>query len=395
VRAGCAVLAFCAPPAAISSSNACRGTRMQRGESLTVGMVPETLHQPTPEQIKAGISLLEACDKWSEVRDVQLSWGHINYTVWSDVFVCPNCTREVVFWLEAVDRKSGHIYDEFPCPYCKVLLTKHSMDRSWVTTFDSAIGQTSRHAKQIPVLINYSIGKKRYEKAPDVFDMRLMEKIDNVVIPHWFPSNQIPNGHNTEQPRSSHGVTHIHHFYTRRDFIVLSSFHENVVQEPFHIRTMLNTVLTSLLFYSSKLSCWRLGNRSGPLSGTLYISSTVMPLDALTILPNRIRRMSEAKRMPYHIEETAIDTVSATDLHHCPDDSIDYIFTDPPFGGNLMYSELNFVWESLAEGVYQDTSPNAPGRWCPWYWPTQPESGRPAHGRSRLSWSGNQRRCAT
>jgi hypothetical protein len=25
---------------------------------------------------------------------------------------------------------------------------------------------------------------------------------------------------------------------------------------------------------------------------------------------------------------------------------IDYIFTDPPFGGNLMYSELNFLWES-------------------------------------------------
>src|SRR5690606_8520214 len=24
----------------------------------------------------------------------------------------------------------------------------------------------------------------------------------------------------------------------------------------------------------------------------------------------------------------------------------DYIFTDPPFGGNLMYSELNFLWES-------------------------------------------------
>ena len=26
--------------------------------------------------------------------------------------------------------------------------------------------------------------------------------------------------------------------------------------------------------------------------------------------------------------------------------SIDYIFTDPPFGGNIMYSELNFIWES-------------------------------------------------
>ena len=29
-----------------------------------------------------------------------------------------------------------------------------------------------------------------------------------------------------------------------------------------------------------------------------------------------------------------------------PANSIDYIFTDPPFGSNLMYSELNFLWEA-------------------------------------------------
>jgi hypothetical protein len=28
------------------------------------------------------------------------------------------------------------------------------------------------------------------------------------------------------------------------------------------------------------------------------------------------------------------------------DDSIDYVFTDPPFGANLMYSELSFLWEA-------------------------------------------------
>jgi hypothetical protein len=33
--------------------------------------------------------------------------------------------------------------------------------------------------------------------------------------------------------------------------------------------------------------------------------------------------------------------------------SIDYIFTDPPFGGNLNYSELSFHLGSLVEGFYQ------------------------------------------
>ncbi|MGC3596173.1 hypothetical protein ACPTHR_16115, partial [Enterococcus faecium] len=28
------------------------------------------------------------------------------------------------------------------------------------------------------------------------------------------------------------------------------------------------------------------------------------------------------------------------------DESIDYIFIDPPFGSNIMYSEVNYIWES-------------------------------------------------
>lgn len=37
---------------------------------------------------------------------------------------------------------------------------------------------------------------------------------------------------------------------------------------------------------------------------------------------------------------------SSQSLPNIPDNSIDYIFTDPPFGDNLMYSELSFIWEA-------------------------------------------------
>mgnify|MGYP000648457640 CR=1 FL=1 len=35
--------------------------------------------------------------------------------------------------------------------------------------------------------------------------------------------------------------------------------------------------------------------------------------------------------------------------------SVDYIFTDPPFGSNLMYSELNFQWESWLKVLTDST----------------------------------------
>ena len=31
--------------------------------------------------------------------------GKINYIVWSDVFICPNCGSEIVFWDAAVDKE--------------------------------------------------------------------------------------------------------------------------------------------------------------------------------------------------------------------------------------------------------------------------------------------------
>ena len=44
--------------------------------------------------------------------------GKINYTVWSDVFICPECTGEVVFWEAAVDKMAGKVFDMFDCPHC-------------------------------------------------------------------------------------------------------------------------------------------------------------------------------------------------------------------------------------------------------------------------------------
>ena len=42
--------------------------------------------------------------------------GRINYTVWSEVFACPECAREVVFVEEALDQETKQVRDEFPCP---------------------------------------------------------------------------------------------------------------------------------------------------------------------------------------------------------------------------------------------------------------------------------------
>jgi hypothetical protein len=49
-------------------------------------------------------------------------------------------------------------------------------------------------------------------------------------------------------------------------------------------------------------------------------------------------------------DEILISTNSLTQTT-LNDESIDYIFTDPPFGANLNYSELSFMWESWLKVV--------------------------------------------
>jgi DNA modification methylase len=282
--------------------------------------------------------------------------GKINYTVWSDVYVCPECAREVIFWEAAMDKSAGDVKEVFPCPHCKASLTKRNMERAWVSKFDSSLQATVRQVKQVPTLILYKANGKSASKSPGALDLALLDRIENSVIPYWFPTNRMMEGKETRR-NDPIGITHVHHFFTNRDIAVISSFLAKACDSK--ESRILKLVLTSLLVYASKLCRWRPENKSGPLSGTLYISSTTMPLDAMTILANRIRRLVKARISLSDFQEhgSLMTTSSSTSLE-MDSNSIDYIFVDPPFGSNLNYSELSFLWESWIK-VWTSNVPEA------------------------------------
>ena len=120
--------------------------------------------------------------------------------VWSDVFVCPNCSGEIVFWNAAVDKEKGKVKDSFRCGRCRSELKKRDCDRASEIIYDKALKKNITMAKQVPVLINYSVGKKRYEKAPDEYDLDLLRRIDEMDIPYWYPTDRMPEGINTGEP---------------------------------------------------------------------------------------------------------------------------------------------------------------------------------------------------
>jgi len=316
------------------------------------GWMYATLHAPEAGVPEVLADRLRACKTADEARQLIGTLGNvgrINYTVWSDVFVCPECTQEVIFWEAAVDKEAGKVHKEFPCPHCGAMLTKRNMDRAWVTKYDRAIGQTIRQAKQVPVLINYSVGKKRHEKTPDAFDLALIEKIEELDIPYWFPTDPIPEGEKTGEPLRI-GITHVHHFYTKRNLWVLGAA---MASASIHSMRQRTSWFTSALINSSLLYRYRTNLKGGNVSGTLYVPSTIQENN---VLGNLIRKLADFRfSLPNY--GAAVETASSSHLR-VNKQSVDYIFTDPPFGGNLMYSELNFLWEAWLK-VFTNNKPEA------------------------------------
>lgn len=269
--------------------------------------------------------------------------GKINYMVWSDVFICQECLGEVIFWDCAVNKQQGTINDIFPCPHCSSELTKRNMERAWVTRFDPHLKETVRQAKQTPVKINYSVGSSRFEKTPDKDDLDTIEKTENIEIPKWFPVSALPDGFNTSQPIRSHGITHLHHFYSNRNLWVLASYLSKCTTPSLRlVLTKVSGQITKRYRFTYQSGVWGAGG--GPQSGTLYIPSLVKELNIIEQMKSAIKdRITSGS--PFSSKLSVISTSSATNIQAGHDGVLDYIFIDPPFGSNIMYSELALLWE--------------------------------------------------
>lgn len=265
--------------------------------------------------------------------------GRINFIVWSDVFICPNCSNEVVFWDEAVDLEKKKIASKFYCPKCHAEVGKGSCKRAVDTVFDTSLGKSVTMSKQVPVLINYTFAGKRYTKKPDSEDMQLIEKINSMEIPYWHPIDPLPDGYNTEQPKRTNGVYHVHQFYTKRNLMYLAKFFSEIRYD-----NKLMFIFTSVLQNATKMYKYRTDGKGGIVTGTLYIPALCQENNVYNLLANKAEMIYKAC-IEFEGENSIISTNSSTQ-EVIPDMSIDYIFVDPPFGANINYSELSFLWEA-------------------------------------------------
>lgn len=289
----------------------------------------------------------QECGWMYETFHTDGSKRRINYTVWSEFFLCPHCSTEIVYFDVAVDKDTFEVKDKFQCPGCKALLDKKSLQREWVAGYDEVLQHIHSLVKYVPVLINYQVGSKRFEKRPDAYDLGLIQRIQETPLQDEYPMQEMPDGERKgKDGYDLKGISHLHHFYFRRALLVYARLWQKASSHP-------DQAFVRFFVQGNCLGFTRMNRYSANhysqvnryFSGTLFVGSLISEVSPAYSMTHKLERLSKLN-IPGRWGQSAITCQSTTSLLSIPENTFDYVFVDPPFGNNLHYSELNFFWEA-------------------------------------------------
>ncbi|MCP4112045.1 MAG: hypothetical protein GY749_42050 [Desulfobacteraceae bacterium] len=264
----------------------------------------------------------------------------IHYTVWSYRVQCYACKNEFLLWDHC--RKYGKtvrehkILSEFYCPNCNKKIKKSKLSRTIAE----------------PVLLGYKCcSKKQVTHSLIEEDRQLIKLTDSQfkLEKGYYPETELPDGVNLCQPKR-HGITSVDKFYTKRNLLAMNYLWRGIHRiDDEKLAKFLSFAFTSLYQRVTKLSEFRFWGGGGSGNTANYNVPFIFNEANVFITFER-----KAKSIKDHLNTTAqhykgrygVRVGSATSMDFLQDNSVDLIFTDPPFGGNINYSEMNFLWES-------------------------------------------------
>lgn len=309
---------------------------------------------------KAATELLEDCRSTaSRFYTPHPDVAGFRYAIWSQVFACPECGARLRFMDLAFDLKTRQVYEAFHCPQCGSELKKDALERTFVSQHDPIRGGIHRQiAYELSIIARGESRRIKLEPAgPD--DRALAENIADIPIPENSPVVRFPLEKMVHGSRlGPKGVEYLHDLYFRRQLFTLAELWQRSGQasDP-RLRSALRFWIDQAFGLASKLARFP---QLSPLNGVYYLPSMVVEHEPVSLLEGRlekVRNYFSAGISRYG--QVVVSTNSAASLPGLPDNSIDYIFTDPPFGENIPYADLNFVveaWYGVLTAVQAETT---------------------------------------
>lgn len=262
--------------------------------------------------------------------------GLLRHIVWSEVHSCGGCGRKLVIWDQADDTGDSS----------KLLVCScgHVQSRSGVA---DAISEPVEKTVHCPPC------RKLQHGPVDEADLERLALISRKRLTCWMPS--VPMGPDREMYRRSalqlHGIKNVRDFWIQRTKLALSALWRSINEVPdADVRSALRFAFTNTAWHTTRMRRFNSAGGQRPLTGTLYIPQLITESNVFEIYRNQVKQIGRFYKAHPALERDDLVAVtrqsSATSLSWLPDDSADYVFTDPPFGANLFYGDCNIVWES-------------------------------------------------
>ena len=276
--------------------------------------------------------------------------GTLRHAIWSDVLVCPGCENETSYWEAAVRHAPLSMSDSFVCRGCGKTFKIDSCERALECVPD-AFGEDAERKKRVLVRVYGQTGKTKWQRPPCKEDFQILATAENEALPESAPNVELVWG-DLHRAGYHRGIKKLHHFYTRRNFLAVATLWELAGNFPDDTRDALHLLILSYNSAHSTLMTRVVVKKeqndfvlTGSQSGVLYISGLPVEKNVIEGVARKAKAFREAFALVHGSASKVQVFNRSSEQMGIPDASVDYVFTDPPFGGYIPYAEINQINE--------------------------------------------------
>ncbi|MBI4967265.1 MAG: DNA methylase [Rhodospirillales bacterium] len=267
--------------------------------------------------------------------------AELTRTVWSFTYICPACTKEMVYY------EHISLSDTPPkaCPSCSGPFAR----RTW------------KRGEDVPVevVVTGEDGKLTPQPVCD-FDRRMIAAAAKDRRQKDVPSLAITDDREmySRSGLAKAGMTETARFFSPRNAIALLELWKAVNSTADeNVRRKLRFAFTAILPRASRRYQWSAQRPLNAQNQTYYIAPVYYEWNVFELFDRKVDAALRADAELFGsrwrplfshagAKDVSYELASADRLSHLGDASVDYAFTDPPFGSNIFYSDMSLFHEA-------------------------------------------------
>lgn len=313
------------------------------GQHIATGYLAEV--SPTAFRGAAATVMKKARAALGDLYDAKRASDNVKLemtrTVWSFTYRCPACDTEIVYY----EHISPSGAPPKACPSCSGPFAR----RNWPRGAD------------VPVEVVVDGENGRLTPQPvTAFDRKMIALAAADPRQKEVPSLSIDESREmySRSGLGKAGLTKTACFFSPRNGVALVELWKAVNSfKDENIRRKLRFAFTAILPRASRRYQWSAQRPLNAQNQTYYIAPIYYEWNVFELFQRKVEaslradgelfggqsgplfRQANGKQISYEL-------ASADRLSHLSDDSVDYVFTDPPFGSNIFYSDMSLFHEA-------------------------------------------------